>query len=250
MSVRVCAPFGVGFAPDAGVGVGTGGRGVPVGTAVGAGAVVAVERIVAEVGAGRPITTVGVADAGVGVVGVAGCPPLTEQPARRITANSNMRHAVQWVAGMKSRFIIIAMGILPTPWRGRHRPEHSDRVSVRGGAITVNETPTASVIHCGRGIPRLRRLYGVALPPPPRRTRHRVPSGVSARARRKAPPFAVRGRKRASAPVAAVAAGPLAVIITVVGAFFAICGVVVIAGFAAVGGAYYGGTEVIDAAWP
>ncbi len=61
---------------------------------------------------------------------------------------------------------------------------------------------------------------------------------MSVRARRKAPPFAVRGRKRVSAPVAAVAAGPLAVIVTVVGALFAICGVVVIAGFAAVGGAY------------
>jgi len=78
----------------------------------------------------------------------------------------------------------------------------------------------------------------VALPPPPRRPRHRIQSSANARARRKAPPFAVRGRTRAAPPVAAAAAGPLTVIITLVGALFAICGVMVIAGFAAVGGAY------------
>jgi len=56
--------------------------------------------------------------------------------------------------------------------------------------------------------------------------------------RRKAPPFVVRHRKIASAPIAAIAAGPIAVILTGIGMFFAVCGVVVIAGFAAVGGAY------------
>ncbi|HEY8292184.1 MAG TPA: transglycosylase domain-containing protein, partial [Thermomicrobiales bacterium] len=42
----------------------------------------------------------------------------------------------------------------------------------------------------------------------------------------------------ASAPAAAVAASPIAVILTAFGVFFAICGVIVIAGFAVVGGAY------------
>lgn len=77
----------------------------------------------------------------------------------------------------------------------------------------------------------------MAIPPPPRHNRHRSPTG-GMRAHRKAPPFVVRGRKAAATPAAAVAAGPIAVVLTVVGALFAICGVVVIAGFAAVGGAY------------
>jgi len=77
----------------------------------------------------------------------------------------------------------------------------------------------------------------VALPPSSRRNRHRTHSG-GIPARRKAPPFVVRHRKIASAPIAAIAAGPIAVILTSIGMFFAVCGVVVIAGFAAVGGAY------------
>ncbi len=77
----------------------------------------------------------------------------------------------------------------------------------------------------------------MALPPSSRRNRHRTHSG-GIPARRKAPPFVVRHRKIASAPIAAIAAGPIAVILTSIGMFFAVCGVVVIAGFAAVGGAY------------
>lgn len=77
----------------------------------------------------------------------------------------------------------------------------------------------------------------MALPPSSRRNRRRPHSG-GMHTRRKAPPFVVRNRKMASAPVAAIAAGPIAIILTVIGVFFAVCGVVVIAGFAAVGGAY------------
>jgi len=77
----------------------------------------------------------------------------------------------------------------------------------------------------------------VVLPPSSRRNRRRTHSGGMP-VRRKAPPFVVRHRKIASAPIAAIAAGPIAVILTGIGMFFAVCGVVVIAGFAAVGGAY------------
>jgi membrane peptidoglycan carboxypeptidase len=70
---------------------------------------------------------------------------------------------------------------------------------------------------------------------PPRHNRHRIHASSM---RRKAPPFVVRNRKVASAPAAAVAAGPITVLLTAVGLFFAVCGVVVIAGFAVVGGAY------------
>ncbi len=77
----------------------------------------------------------------------------------------------------------------------------------------------------------------MVLPPSSRRNRRRTHSGGMP-VRRKAPPFVVRHRKIASAPIAAIAAGPIAVILTGIGMFFAVCGVVVIAGFAAVGGAY------------
>ncbi|MHB8645081.1 MAG: transglycosylase domain-containing protein [Thermomicrobiales bacterium] len=73
---------------------------------------------------------------------------------------------------------------------------------------------------------------------PPHSRRHRRQFHTNARARRKAPPFVVRRRPSASTPAAAVAAGPIATIITVVGVLFAVCGIIVIAGFAAVAGAY------------
>lgn len=76
----------------------------------------------------------------------------------------------------------------------------------------------------------------MALPPSPRRARHLADRGM--RARHKAPPFVVRNRKAAAAPAAAVATGPVAVVLTVFGVFFAICGVIILAGFAAVAGAY------------
>ncbi len=76
----------------------------------------------------------------------------------------------------------------------------------------------------------------MALPPHSRRNRH--PLHHHTRGRRKAPPFVVRNRKSASTPVAAVAAGPVAVVLTAVGVFFAICGIIVIIGFATVAGAY------------
>jgi membrane peptidoglycan carboxypeptidase len=56
--------------------------------------------------------------------------------------------------------------------------------------------------------------------------------------RRKAPPFVVRGHRSVRAPAAPLVAGPLAVALSVLGVFFAVCGVVVIAGVAAIGGAY------------
>ncbi|MDQ2786447.1 MAG: transglycosylase domain-containing protein, partial [Chloroflexota bacterium] len=78
----------------------------------------------------------------------------------------------------------------------------------------------------------------MALSPSSRRNRHRSYSGSGMRARRKAPPFVVRNRTTASAPAAAVAAGPIAVLLTAIGVVFAVCGIVVLAGFATVGGAY------------
>ncbi len=59
------------------------------------------------------------------------------------------------------------------------------------------------------------------------------------RARRKAPPFVVRGRRSVAPPAAPLIAGPIAAVLGVVGVLFAICGVVLVMGVASVGGAYF-----------
>lgn len=78
----------------------------------------------------------------------------------------------------------------------------------------------------------------MALPPAPRGSRRRSHRMMSTRARRKAPPFVVRSRAAAPAPVAPLISGVMAVAISVIGIVFVILGSIVIIGAATVGGAY------------
>jgi membrane peptidoglycan carboxypeptidase len=56
--------------------------------------------------------------------------------------------------------------------------------------------------------------------------------------RRKAPPFVVRGRRSVAPPAAPLIAGPIAAALSVAGILFAIVGIALVTGVAAVGGAY------------
>ena len=78
----------------------------------------------------------------------------------------------------------------------------------------------------------------MALPPPPRHTRYRGQSASATRTRRKAPPFVVRGARAHGAPAVPLLAAPIAAAFTFAGVVFALLGIVLIAGVAAVGGTY------------
>ncbi len=78
----------------------------------------------------------------------------------------------------------------------------------------------------------------MALPPPPRSGRRYARLTSPSRPRRKAPPFAVRGRTRGGLGLLPVAAGPVAIVFTAIGILFLVFTALLLTGVAAVGGAY------------
>lgn len=78
----------------------------------------------------------------------------------------------------------------------------------------------------------------MALPPPPRTGRQTARTHRTGMPRRKAPPFAVRGRARRGFLLLPVAAGPVAAVFSIIGLLFVLLTTTLVAGAAAAGGAY------------